>query len=357
METLEKLVRNLVGETALQQIKEGSYETSQLTHDGPGGSVLDDEITLGDHAESGPESRTDVLENLNLAMGQLTILPESEGGTLYAGGTAWDAVFAQFAELKSLLKQARDQGGNLPVSGPHLAIWRDDTIPSNISYLPSEAFHTSHADDEIVGVPELTSCFPFNNCAPPTMAEVLSLLPSDGLMMTLIQRYFNSLLPFYQIVHEGTFKKELKEFQVAPEKVKPGWIALLFTMLASGLMSYSPAAFASFNDTELTHEQTGQKFHRGAKAALVHAQFLRSHTLSVIQALILLQLSIHPDDMAGSAKLRNGLIIVSSWALHGATKNLALQMGLHREPSLFKIKEPEAEIRRRVWWCVYVQDR
>ena len=32
-------------------------------------------------------------------------------------------------------------------------------------------------------------------------------------------------------------------------------------------------------------------------------------------------------------------------------------MGLHREPSLFKIPEPEAEIRRRVWWCIYIQDR
>jgi hypothetical protein len=32
-------------------------------------------------------------------------------------------------------------------------------------------------------------------------------------------------------------------------------------------------------------------------------------------------------------------------------------MGLHREPSLFKIPEPEAEIRRRTWWCIYIQDR
>src|ERR1700738_3457146 len=32
-------------------------------------------------------------------------------------------------------------------------------------------------------------------------------------------------------------------------------------------------------------------------------------------------------------------------------------MGLHREPSLFNIPEPEAEIRRRVWWCIYIQDR
>ena len=55
--------------------------------------------------------------------------------------------------------------------------------------------------------------------------------------------------------------------------------------------------------------------------------------------------------------LLKSLTLVSSWALHGATKNLALQMGLHREPSLFKIPEPEAEIRRRVWWCIYIQDR
>ena len=120
-------------------------------------------------------------------MGQLTILPESEGGTLYAGGTAWDAVFAQFAELKTLLKQARDQGGPLPESGPQMATWIDP--PSNVSYLPAESFHT-HADDEIVGANELTSCFPFNNCTPPTMPEVISLLPSTSILKKLIDKVF-----------------------------------------------------------------------------------------------------------------------------------------------------------------------
>lgn len=94
--------------------------------------------------------------------------------------------------------------------------------------------------------------------------------------------------------------KEFEEFKRSSSETKPGWIALLFTMLASAVMSYSPTMFATMNDTDLSHEQTGRKFQSGAKAALVHAQFLRAHTLPVIQALILLQLSVNPDDMAGS---------------------------------------------------------
>src|SRR5271170_5174440 len=102
METLEKLVRGLVGEAALQSIKDGSYEAGLLkTEDSSGEETAPLARTV-----TGNESAPETLDNLNLAMGQLTILPESEGGTLYAGGTAWDAVFAQFAELKTLLKQA-----------------------------------------------------------------------------------------------------------------------------------------------------------------------------------------------------------------------------------------------------------
>lgn len=296
METLEKLVRGLVGEAALQQIKDGSYESVSKgeagTSSGDETIALQQSIAIG---ESGPES----LDNLNLAMGQLTILPESEGGTLYAGGTAWDAVFAQFAELKQLLKQFRDQGSGMLEYPPQLGHMPE--LSSNISWAPSESFH-SRADDEIVGVPELASCFPFDNCFPPTMAEVLALLPSAQLMANLINKFFKSLLPFSRIVHFHTFMREFEEFEKAPGDAKPAWVALLFSMLSSALMLHSPAAFATFNDTDLTHEQTGRKFNKGAKAALIHAQFLRSHQLPVIQTLVLLQLSIHPDDMAGMSR-------------------------------------------------------
>jgi hypothetical protein len=135
------------------------------------------------------------------------------------------------------------------------------------------------------------------------MPEVILLLPSPPLLKNLIDKFFSSLLPFNKVVHYQTFMKEFQEFEQSPEDAKPGWIALLFTMLSSALMSYSPAVFATMNNTGNTHEETGRRFHRGAKAALVHAQFLRSHTLSVIQALVLLQLSIHPDDMAGMLSL------------------------------------------------------
>lgn len=297
METLEKLVRGLVGETALQQIKEGSFDLNQ-DHSISSG----DETVLLGRTTTGNENAPETLDNLNLAMGQLTILPEGEGGTLYAGGTAWDSVFAQFAELKQLLKQARDQGGgNLPENPTHMTAYTDQA--SQVSYLPSESFH-SQADDEIVGAHQLTNCFPFNNCPPPSMAEVRLLLPSKPLMQKLVEKFFSSLLPFNKIVHYQTFTKEFEEFKRSPADAKPGWIALLFTMLSSSAMSYSPTVFATMNDTDLSHEQTARKFQNGAKAALVHAQFLRSHTLPVIQALILLQLSVNPDDMAGTCPYR-----------------------------------------------------
>src|SRR5271169_765372 len=149
METLEKLVRGLVGETALQQIKDGSYE-GPLSID-RGGNSSGEETAPLHRTTTGGDSAPETLDNLNLAMGQLTILPESEGGTLYAGGTAWDAVFAQFAELKSLLKQARDQGEKGAIATETGVMQQSG---STLSYLPSESFH-SQADDELVGAFEV----------------------------------------------------------------------------------------------------------------------------------------------------------------------------------------------------------
>src|SRR5204863_2496729 len=129
-----KLVRGLVGETALQQIREGSFELNR-DHSASSG---DETVPLG-RTTTGNESAPETLDNLNLAMGQLTILPESEGGTLYAGGTAWDSVFAQFAELKTLLRQVREHGTVVSESGQQMAACRDQAL--NVSYMPAESFH------------------------------------------------------------------------------------------------------------------------------------------------------------------------------------------------------------------------
>jgi len=293
MEALEKLVRGLVGETALQQIKDGSYDPNRDT-----GNTSSGEDTAPLQPSTTSDSGPGTLDNLNLAMGQLTILPESEGGTLYVGGTSWDAVFAQFAELKQLLKQARDQGAAAGELNSLNSLY--PTPASTFSYLPTESINL-HADDEIASphANSPPSAFPFSNSPPPSMSEILTLLPSQNLTQKLLEKFFGSLLPFYKVVHYGTFMKEYKEFLASPNDAKPGWIALLFTMLSSSAMMFSPTQYTAINDCGLTHEQSARKFQGGAKAALVHAQFLKSHTLNVIQALILLQLSVSPDDMAG----------------------------------------------------------
>ena len=294
METLEKLVRGLVGDAALQQIKDGSFE---LNPDQGSSSSGEDSAPLQRPVAS--DSLSGTLDNLNLAMGQLTILPESEGGTLYAGGTAWDAVFTQFAELRQLLKQERDQGGALPEYSHSLgAVYQDST--SSASYLPAESF-AAQADDEVTASSRfcISSSFPFSNSAPPTLDKIFSFLPSKRLTGKLIESFFLSLIPFNKIIHDRTFMIEYEEFVKSPRDVKPGWLALLFTMCSAAVMMHSPSCFAAITDDGLSHEESARKFQAGARAALVHAQFLRSHTLNVIQALILLQISANPDDLAG----------------------------------------------------------
>src|SRR5207248_9797097 len=125
---------------------------------------------------------------------------------------------------------------------------------------PAESFH-SQADDEVMANCDLSSCFPFSNCSPPSMRETLLLLPSPPLLKNLVEKFFGSQLPFTRVVHYQTFIKEFQIFQQSPADAKPAWVALLFTMLSCALMSCSPSTFASMNDNaELTHEQTGRKF-------------------------------------------------------------------------------------------------
>jgi Fungal specific transcription factor domain len=353
MEALEKLVRGLVGESALQRFKEGSYDL-KIDHDNTSSS---DEVAPLQRSTTG-ESAAEGLDNLNLAMGQLTILPESEGGTLYAGGTAWDSVFAQFAELRQLLKQVRDMGAL-----PDYSVFNNlggrgifEESPSYTSYVPSESFYSHHENETAPNNSPVPTSFPFHNSPPPPMSEILAQVPSPKLSAKLIENSFATVLPFNRIVHYQTFMKEYNEFRKAPAEVKPSWLALLFAMLSCSVLNYSPTKLATISDENLSHEQATNKYQQAAAAALVHAHFLQSHNLNVIQAMMFLQMCTYPNDVPGMSSCV-AAEIVSSWALHGATKNLALQMGLHREPSLFKIPEPEAEIRRRVWWCLYLQDR
>jgi hypothetical protein len=46
-----------------------------------------------------------------------------------------------------------------------------------------------------------------------------------------------------------------------------------------------------------------------------------------------------------------------SWAVKGLCVNMALAMGLHREPSLWKMPADIAERRRVAWWHVVNADR
>ncbi|KAI8065137.1 fungal-specific transcription factor domain-containing protein [Gongronella butleri] len=71
--------------------------------------------------------------------------------------------------------------------------------------------------------------------------------------------------------------------------------------------------------------------------------------ISTIQSLILLTLFVEPPSSdPGDA---------SYWFMTGVTIRMAQDLGLHRSSSNWRIPEEEVELRRRIWFAIYLMDR
>ena len=222
------------------------------------------------------------LNDLNLAMGQLTYISENHSDRVYSGATAWQNVFTQFEGLKHLFQIAVRTGS-----------FEDESLPITPSSLPPPS------NDSVINT-GAHSCFPLYNCCCRSLDDVLASLPSPQLTTLLIEKFFCVLLPFNRVVHRATFFAEYDVFRSAPNNVKPEWLALLYTILLSATLSYSPKMFATISGSTISHNEITKIFFSAAKEALVQANVLENHSLTTIQALILLQVGIVPNEMGGN---------------------------------------------------------
>jgi len=261
MHMLERMVQTLGGNTALKELDDRLAQVS--------GESPEDVINRKD------------LTNLHLMHGKLVPLTESDGpSSIYAGSTAWQTIFSEFPDLGRVNQELGDKYRHTP----------ERRVSNNNT--------TSSMSPDVAS--RFTSLnFPFDNTPTLSPDELLTLLPSTQLTRLLINKFFSSLLPFNQIVHPAKFRSEYDQFLSAPSRVKPEWIALLFSVLLSATTSYSPQMFTSLSNSEMTHSQACLRFFFGAKATLVLARFLRNHSLPIIQTLILIQMGSVPDDLTG----------------------------------------------------------
>ncbi|KAH7256028.1 fungal-specific transcription factor domain-containing protein [Fusarium tricinctum] len=163
-------------------------------------------------------------------------------------------------------------------------------------------------------------------------SQISDLVASTQIVERLIDSYFSVYHRCYPFIHESTFRATVSEAMQTSQR--PSWQMLLHTVLALGAWCLNNAQ----------SELEDHLYHRAASFG--HDEYLfESANLTSVQALILL---------SNLGQKRNKPNTGSNFL--GLATRMALSLGLHRELPDWNISLLQREVRRRVWWGLYIFD-
>jgi transcriptional regulatory protein GAL4 len=148
----------------------------------------------------------------------------------------------------------------------------------------------------------------------------------------LIDSYFSVYHRTYPFVHEATFKAQFNE--VIPRPQHRSWQMLLHAILALGAWCLNDSA----------SELDDHLYHHALSFGEDESMF-ESANLAFVQALVLL---------SNLSQKRNKPNTGSNFL--GLATRMALSLGIHRELPDWDINLLQREMRRRVWWGLYMFD-
>ncbi|KIW04654.1 uncharacterized protein PV09_04398 [Verruconis gallopava] len=169
--------------------------------------------------------------------------------------------------------------------------------------------------------------------------EAVFTLPDKQTADTLKQAFFDHVHPNYPLFHQTMFQlryEAMWKSETPPDESDPGWICVLSLIFVFGSQELDP--FGS----QATAIQ--KRYLRIARCYVDH--LVSTTSLQNIQALMLLQLYYH------NVGERN-----ASWMLLGCASRMAIALGMHREGANVGFDELEQNIRKQIWWTVYVFER
>ncbi|KAF4816979.1 Positive regulator of purine utilization [Colletotrichum siamense] len=173
-------------------------------------------------------------------------------------------------------------------------------------------------------------------------------LPTRQIAENLVKEYFQSTSAGMPLLHEPTFRKKLDLISDMPRvvdmaedhKTTESRLALFFVLevFAAALLSMSK------NDPARIPIWLADRYHKTAIAALIEAGLPAD--VEGVQALLLVGqfYYLHPT-----------LWVV--WNTVGAAIRLAVELGLHQDPSPEDVDALTLDTRRRTFWVAYAMDR
>ncbi|CAH0050414.1 unnamed protein product [Clonostachys solani] len=170
--------------------------------------------------------------------------------------------------------------------------------------------------------------------------EILSALPPKPAVDRYVSFYFNHLSLAYSILHSPSFLREYQKFWEAPSETPIAWIGLLYTIICLSVI-------ASKDNNEIRDKAEDEQlrlqidsYHEKIVQCLILAEYTKTgpHILETMIHYAHIEFAIHPDANT------------DLWYLFGIVANMAMRMGLHRDPIHFKGITPlQAEMQRRIW--------
>ncbi|CAO2649345.1 Nn.00g067300.m01.CDS01 [Neocucurbitaria sp. VM-36] len=149
---------------------------------------------------------------------------------------------------------------------------------------------------------------------------------------TLLDVYFANVDPMVRITHKPTV---LRKFPSYNREAHPMAFAIFF----SAINSLPPKVVQNkFGESK---ENLLERFQLGVEISLARENYLTTSSLEIFQGFVLWLTCITKEEDMGKA-----------WVLLGIAVRIALNQGLHRDPSLFPTGSMDAvtiELRRRMW--------
>lgn len=166
----------------------------------------------------------------------------------------------------------------------------------------------------------------------PMKSQLLNSAPSGIIEQAFVDAYFLNYHTSYPFVHEPSFRAQFQEHVPRPHGVS--WLILLNTILALGAWSIGD----DNSDLDIT-------FYQEARGYLQQVSVFETGNLTLVQALLL---------MSNYAQKRNKPN--TGWNFLGLAVRMSMSLGLHKEFPGWRISLLQREIRRRLWWGVFIFD-
>ncbi|KAL1305455.1 hypothetical protein AAFC00_002334 [Neodothiora populina] len=153
------------------------------------------------------------------------------------------------------------------------------------------------------------------------------------LAASLIDAYFTNYHTSYPFIHEATFRAQYNALIKRPEK--RAWHMLLHTVLALGAWTISDG----------TNDLDDVLYRKARSYSQEEESLFESGSLSLVQALLLL------SNLSQKGNKPN-----TGWNYLGLAVRMAISLGFHRELPEWNISLFQREVRRRVWWGLFIFD-